>query len=121
MSEIKQRTVYLLKRTDKPDDGTDIYVGSTSQALKKRLWSHKHYTKIVNSKLYVRMKEVGINNWRIIPLLTYLCDQKTILEFEKSWVELLNPDLNTYSPLDTTKKWRNNSLKELKKTIIVIA
>ena len=28
--EIKPRTVYLLKRKNKPDDGTDIYVGSIS-------------------------------------------------------------------------------------------
>ena len=30
MNDIKPRIVYLLRRTDKEDDGKDIYVGSTS-------------------------------------------------------------------------------------------
>ena len=42
MNDIKPRTVYLLRRTDKEeDDGTDLYVGSTSANLKDRLWKHK--------------------------------------------------------------------------------
>ena len=36
--EIKNRTVYMLCRTD---GGTDIYVGSTSQSLPQRLSSHR--------------------------------------------------------------------------------
>ena len=39
--EIKNRTVYVLFRTDKPEDGSDIYIGSTSQPLKERLCEHK--------------------------------------------------------------------------------
>ena len=40
-NEIKNRTVYMLCRTDKTeDDGTDIYVGSTSKSLEKRLCEH---------------------------------------------------------------------------------
>ena len=96
-SEIKQRTVYQIVRTDKPDDGTDVYVGSTSQSLRKRLWVHRAYTKISNSKFYTRMREVGIYNWKIKPLLTFACNQKTIREFEKTWVVALNADLNTFS------------------------
>ena len=34
--KIKNRTVYMLCRTDKPDDGTDIYIGSTSVPLGRR-------------------------------------------------------------------------------------
>ena len=45
------------------------------------------------------MCEAGITNWQIIPLLTFACDKKPIREFEKSWIEVLNTDLNTYSPL----------------------
>ena len=62
MDEIKQRTVYQLVRTDKPDDGTDIYVGSTSEPLKARLQKHRSYVGICNSKLYLRMQEVGKYN-----------------------------------------------------------
>ena len=37
--EIKNRTVYMLRRTD---GGNDIYIGSTSQPLWKRFSDHKH-------------------------------------------------------------------------------
>lgn len=75
MNEIKPRTVYLLKRTDKPDDGTEIYVGSTSKTLKQRLKDHRGETqrkrKVNKSKLYTRMLEVGVNNWEIVLLLSF--------------------------------------------------
>ena len=44
--EIKPRTVYVLTRTDKPDeDDTDIDVGSTSRPLERRLWKHRYSSK----------------------------------------------------------------------------
>ena len=110
MNEIKERTVYQSVRTDKPNDGTDIYVGSTSQPLKKRLVCHRSHAKICNSKLYTRMDEVGKYNWKIIPLLTYPCDKKTICEFEKEWIKVLDADLNTFSPLDENHNVNKNEL-----------
>ena len=100
--EIKPRTVYLLRRTDRPDDGTDIYVGSMSRALKKRLCEH-NVRAIGNetSKLYKRMREVGLDNWEILPLLVFTCEKLTILGFEKMWINTLNADLNTLSPITT--------------------
>ena len=96
-SEIKERIVYLMRRTDRPDDGTDIYVGSTSLSLKLRLQLHRSKAKICDSKLYVKMREVGVNNWEMVPLLSFTCDKKTILEFEKEWCNALNADLNSNS------------------------
>ena len=100
MNDIKPRTVYLLRRTDRPNNGKDTYVGSTSINLKERLWKHKSCV-IGNrtSKLYTKMQEIGVNNWQVVPLLTFTCDKNTIREFEGKWVEVLNTDLNTYSPL----------------------
>ena len=99
-NEIKLRTVYLLKRTDKEDDGTDLYIGSTSMNLKEWLWKHKScVTGNRTSKLYTKMREIGVNNWQVVPLLTFTCGKNTIREFEGKWVEVLNTDLNTYSPL----------------------
>ena len=72
-TEIKPRTDYLLHRTDKSDDGTDTYVGSTSQDLIHRLTRH-HYAathedvREHNSKLNTRIRNVGIENWIITPL-----------------------------------------------------
>ena len=101
MTEIKPRTVYLMQRTDKIYDGTEIYVGSTSLSLKLRLQVHKSASKTkkyCNTKLYTKMREVGLNNWKIIPLLQRTCDKKTILELEMEKCNELNADLNMRSP-----------------------
>ena len=98
--EIKPRTVYLLKRTDKEDDGADIYVGSTSLPLPEKLGAHKRHSKIGSSKLYRRMDEVGPKKWEIIPLVVVpSCSKIEILNFEKSWIALLNPGLNINLPI----------------------
>ena len=115
-SEIKQRTVYKLVRTDKPEDGTDIYVGSTSLSLKKRLQLHKHDVKRCTYKFHTRMSEVGTDKWKILPLLTYSCDQGTIKAFEQQWIETVNADLDTFSPLDTDNKWNHIGKKEYKRS-----
>ena len=39
--EIKDRTVYMLCRKDKKEDGTDICIGSTARPLAERLREHK--------------------------------------------------------------------------------
>ena len=70
MNDIKPRIVYLLRRTDKEDDGTDIYIGSTSKILKERLHDHRGNVKRYNSRLYTRMREIGKYMWEIIPLLS---------------------------------------------------
>ena len=126
-SEIKDRTVYVLCRTDKPEDGTDIYIGSTSQPLRKRLAVHRYRDRNFikrgcsdNNKLYMRMGEVGVQNWKIISLLTFACDINTIREFEKCWVQVLNADLNTYSPIreeETIKECYTNYRKNNKEAI----
>ena len=114
-TEIKPRIVYKLVRTDKPEDGTDVYVGSTSKSLKLRLQQHRKDSKRCKNKLYTRIKEVGVDNWGILPLLIHVCNQEEIREFERCWIALLSPDLNTYSPLDTNNKWDHIGLKELKR------
>ena len=106
-SEIKQRIVYLMQRTDKIYDGTEIYVGSTSRSLRERLRKHRDRSKLEkyeNTKLYKKMREVGVSNWGITPLLSLTCDKKTILELEKEKYDELNADLNTYSPVSENKK-----------------
>ena len=113
-SEIKNRTVYLMRRTDKKDDGTDVYVGSTSGSLRKRLWDHRGDALRIrneNNKLYKKMREVGLYNWEMIPLLSFTCDRRTILEIERERCNTLNADLNTYSPIfdvENRKKYLAN-------------
>ena len=120
---IKSRTVYLLKRTDKEDDGADIYVGITSLSLPQRLTNHRQHSKISNSRLYKRMDEVGLQKWEIVPLVVVpSCGKIEILNFEKSWIGLLNPDLNINSPIkendekarERVKKHYSNNLESKK-------
>ena len=106
--EIKNRTVYMLCRKGKKEDGTDIYIGSTSLPLKERLRRHRSDAKSLKNggtRVYKRMREIGLQNWKIIPLLTFACDKKTILEFEKQWVGLIGPDLNMVSPITDQKEY----------------
>ena len=103
--EIKNRTVYMLCRKDKEEDGADFYIGSTSRPLKERLWGHRSDAQNGGSKLYKRMREIGLQNWKIIPLLTFACDKKTILEFEKQWIDLIGADLNMISPITDQKEY----------------
>ena len=92
--EIKERIVYVLTRKNKADDGNnDIYVGSTE-----------------NNRLYKRMKEVGLDNWEILPLLSRTCDIKEIREAERNWLGILQADLNTVSPIISKEEKKVNSI-----------
>ena len=114
-NEIKPRTVYLLKRTDKEkDDGTDLYVGSTSQTLKQILYEHRNSVEKCNSKLYTRMREIGINSWEMVPLLSFTCDKKTILEFERQWCEAIGTDLNMILAINTEEEKKEHNAKYYK-------
>ena len=119
MSDIKQRTVYLLKRTDKSyDDGKDLYVGSTSRSLKERLLEHRSRTRVSTCKLHTRMQEVGIYNWEIITLSEYICNEEEIRGYEKSWIELLNSDLNKNLPIrENNEKNRERARKHYFKSL----
>ena len=75
--EIKNRTVYVLCRTD---GGDGIYIGSTSQSLPQRFSEHKNNAGNPSrlkwyggSKLYQKMREVGVHRWKIVPLIMIPC------------------------------------------------
>ena len=114
-SEIKPRIVYKLVRTDVPENGTDVYVGSTSRDLKARLREHRADAKRCTNKFHTRMYEVGVYNWEILPLVICPCTEDEIRALEQQWVEMLKPDLNTFSPVDTDNKWGNNGYEKIKK------
>ena len=123
--EIKNWTVYMLCRTDKTeDDGVDVYVGSTSQRLERRLCGHRsrarkfiEYGCSENNKLYTRMVTCGVMNWKILPLLTFSCDQKTIFEFEREWIKATGASLNTISPVTNQKKYQAEYRENNKKLL----
>ena len=108
--EIKQRIVYVLTRKDKADDdGTDIYVGSTSLPLERRLYLHRQAAVIPgngNNRLYKRMNGIGLDNWKVLPLLSRMCGIKTIREIERKWIRILSADLNSYLPIREEKMFK---------------
>ena len=66
------------------------------------------------------MRDVRLDKWEMVPLLTLACDRKTILRFEKEWCQAYNTDLNTNSPIDIdidkrrgTKRKYNEDNKEV--------
>ena len=63
--------IYAVRNTD--DD--DIYIGSTTQFLSKRLYDHKVNSTDTtnNSLLYVKMREVGPNKFYIELIENYPC------------------------------------------------
>ena len=63
------------------------------------------------------MNETGLENWEAIPLLSRICDKKTICKVEKKWIKILSADLNTYTPLDTLNKWNYVGQEKLKREL----
>ena len=121
--DIKERTVYHISKII-PDDNYDVYVGSTSKPLRRRLSHHKCLATLssnANNKFYKRMNEVGLDKWGIKPLLVLECDREEIRKFERRWIKTLKADLNTRSPLETKeeiyqrqKKYRQENKEEVR-------
>ena len=102
----KVRTVYCLTKKV-PDENYDLYVGSTSMSLEKRLQSQRTNAKeeqYKGIKVFKRMNEVGLKNWKIVLLLTLECSRDEIRTFERKWCELLEADLNTTSPITSREE-----------------
>ena len=125
--EVKQRIVYVSTRTNKADDDdTDLYVGSTSKPLGKRLCEHRCDAIRVgneNNRSYKRMRGIGPGNWKILPLLSRTCDIKTIRELERKWngVYLSGMKKRFKNTMQTgikrTKKRFNNGMQIITKRI----
>ena len=98
--------------------------------IKKRFKNHKcdagnplrlkYYGSL---KLYEKMREIGVQHWEIVPLLTFSCNRGTIGEFEREWIKALNANLNTISPIDEglAKREYYIKYKKIRKTNGIIA
>ena len=85
-----------------PDENDDVYIGSTTMSMKSGMSMHKYDCQnekfYGTSKLYVRMRQVGLEKWGITPLFEKTCKKDEIRKLEKKWVEFLDADLNMISP-----------------------
>ena len=123
--KIKQRIVYVLTRKNKTDDDdSDLYVGCMSQPLERRLQGHRKDAQRSgreNNRLYKRMREVGLENWEILPLLGRTCGKKEVFELERKWIKILKAGLNTYLPArkeETVQEYNANRYKDNKEAIL---
>ena len=78
-----------------------IYIGSSNnQYLSQRMNLHNQICKDTsgrrNSKLYIFMREIGIEKFKIELIEKYVCETKQqLVEREQYWIEQLKPELNT--------------------------
>ena len=79
-----------------------IYIGSSNnQYLSQRMNLHNQICKDTsgrrNSKLYIFMREIGIEKFKIELIEKYICETKQqLIEREQYWIELLKPQLNMF-------------------------
>ena len=57
-----------------------IYIGSTTLALRSRLWQHRYDAKTKRSKIYKAMRCHGVENFKIELIKNYPCESKKQLE-----------------------------------------
>lgn len=104
-------------------ENKNIYVGSTTN-FRNRKYLHKNRCNNKKNKKYnftvykfIRDND-GWDNWVMIPIEVYPCNDKKELEVrERHHIELLKPKLNKVIPTRTQKEWyQDNKEKILEKT-----
>ena len=85
---------------------SEIYIGSTTYPyLSERLHAHRGQSKDNtgrrDSKLYIFMREIGQNNFKIELIEKYSCNnRKELNEREQYYIELLKPELNMFRAIE---------------------
>ena len=102
------------------DIDNKIYIGSSTFAyMSSRLHAHKSCSKDTSgrreSKLYIHMREIGHEHFKIEVIESVKCETKLQLkEREQYWIDMLNPELNMFRAIpDPNYKRRYNA--ELRK------
>ena len=104
-----------------------IYIGSSNnQYLSQRMNLHNQICKDTsgrrNSKLYIFMREIGIEKFKIELIEKYVCETKQqLVEREQYWIEQLKPELNTIRAIanpnydkECRKKYRDENKDKIK-------
>ena len=96
---------------------TDIYVGSTYQALSKRMTDHRRSINNTRDKhmlLYCKMREFGVENFYIELLEEYECENKEQLRAKEGEYIRTMGSLNRRIEGRTIKEWRDDNKDHLK-------
>jgi hypothetical protein len=78
----------------------DIYVGHTTNFIKRK-YQHKILSSKIDNKIYKTIRENGgWENWNMVELAVYNCKDSTEARIrEQEYYELLKPTLNTLNPV----------------------
>lgn len=84
----------------------EFYVGSTCDALHKRLYNHKQEAKHQPRPVHHHCNDIGWENVSIVLVEEYACANKMELERqERYWIEEMKPSLNRNMPARTRKEY----------------
>ena len=114
MSMTYQNGKHYCIRNDVDDD---IYVGSTTQLLCKRMVAHRAKVKSKpHYKLYVKMIELGIEHLYIELIENYPCDNKEELRKREGHYIRERETINTLIAGRTKTEWTNENKEHVKAT-----
>ena len=95
----------------------DIYIGSTTQTLKRRFNKHKiqiDNDKTKHRKLYAKIIELGVECFYIEEIEKCPCnDVEELQKRERHYILERKPVLNIQIPLRTMEEWRRDSQEHL--------
>ena len=94
----------------------NIYVGSTVKRLCNRMAHHRDLARNNNTtKLYQHMREIGIENFKIVLIENYSCNSKEeLLSKEDEYIRTLKPELNMVNAVKNEEKFKETQ-KRLRK------
>ena len=105
--------IYVLRNS--VDD--EVYVGSTCQPLSKRFHTHKlntGYTKTANYKIYIKMREIGIDKFYIELFENCPCENwEQLRRKEGEVIRQLGASLNSRVECRTKSEWYNDKKEDI--------
>ena len=97
----------------------DIYVGSTCQALSKRMYEHRstcNNSYDAKAKLYQLMREIGQDNFYIELIETYPCNSKEELNAKEGYYIRERATLNMAIAGRKPKQYKQENKEHIKQT-----
>ena len=92
----------------------EVYVGSTTQSLSKRMGKHRRNATQRNTQLYQHMNNIGINNFYIELIETYPCNNTDELhKREGEWIRQMGT-LNQIVSGRTAQQYRADNKDKLR-------
>lgn len=95
----------------------DIYIGSTCDKLCKRMVAHRAVAKSYegNSNVHITMRELGVDNFKIILIESYPCESTEQLRSrEDYWIKEMKAKLNIRRAFLTEEETRQQHVQSAK-------